>query len=306
MRVPEPLWKSNRFKYLVIRKFPLTTIFNEDSGIAPLEGRTHPTDGAANAYSEKLLELPPAELARLVAEARSADEAARVSQSKADEENRPFNRPAARADFDYWSKASFWTVEEATALSFGRDPRTVDLKAVRRFADVSPFAQSFVDRLKLLERARITGQLGGQTAPPVALAWARRMQIAVPDELTQAVENIGAQVADWKTLYDREKQKLEEAQAELATLRSAGANGSPAALGERSFGTRERESLLKLVIGMAIKGYAHQPSAGRAPTATEIASDLAKLGLSLSDDTIRKYLREGAELLPPPEIDQGR
>lgn len=66
-------------------------------------------------------------------------------------------------------------------------------------------------------------------------------------------------------------------------------------------GTRERDSLLKLVIGMAVKGYAFDPKATRSKAATEIRSDLEQLGLSLSDDTIRKYLREGADLLPPQE-----
>lgn len=59
-------------------------------------------------------------------------------------------------------------------------------------------------------------------------------------------------------------------------------------------GTRERDTLLKLLIGMALEAYRHDPAAARSPTSAEISSDLAKHGLSVSDDTIRKYLKEAA------------
>ena len=66
---------------------------------------------------------------------------------------------------------------------------------------------------------------------------------------------------------------------------------------------RERNSLLKLIIGMAIKGYTYDPKAGRTGIVREIASDLEQLGISLDDDTIRKYLSEAKELLPPAETE---
>jgi hypothetical protein len=63
-------------------------------------------------------------------------------------------------------------------------------------------------------------------------------------------------------------------------------------------GTRERDSLLKLVLGMAIDGYGFDPKAPRSPTARELSDHLQRLGLSLSDDTIRAYLTEAKALLP--------
>jgi hypothetical protein len=73
---------------------------------------------------------------------------------------------------------------------------------------------------------------------------------------------------------------------------------------EKSLGAREREILLKIVIGMAIKGYAHMPHDGRTTTAREIASDLRLEGIPLDEDTIRKYLNEAKELLPAPETER--
>jgi len=58
---------------------------------------------------------------------------------------------------------------------------------------------------------------------------------------------------------------------------------------EKRLGARERDSMLKLVIGMAIKGYGYDPKAGRSGAAREIAGDLLLAGLALDEDTIRKY-----------------
>lgn len=48
---------------------------------------------------------------------------------------------------------------------------------------------------------------------------------------------------------------------------------------------------------MAVKGYAYDPVAARTPTAVEISGDLIKLGISVTDDTIRKYLNEAKALI---------
>ena len=50
--------------------------------------------------------------------------------SEAAERKLVFNKPEAEADFEYWALASFWTLDEVTALSFGKDPRFVTWRAV--------------------------------------------------------------------------------------------------------------------------------------------------------------------------------
>lgn len=59
--------------------------------------------------------------------------------------------------------------------------------------------------------------------------------------------------------------------------------------------TNERGTLLKLVIGMAIKGYSHDPAASKSTAPKEIADDLAALGMTITDDTVRKYLKQAAD-----------
>lgn len=70
---------------------------------------------------------------------------------------------------------------------------------------------------------------------------------------------------------------------------------------QEHIGAKERESMLKLIIGMAVIGYTYKPNAARNDSTKEIAGDLLKLGIPLNEDTIRKYLNEAKELLPPQQ-----
>ena len=55
--------------------------------------------------------------------------------------------------------------------------------------------------------------------------------------------------------------------------------------------------MLKMIAAMAIGGYAFDPAAQRSETVKEIVSDLERQGVSLSDDTVRRYLTEAIEHL---------
>jgi hypothetical protein len=67
---------------------------------------------------------------------------------------------------------------------------------------------------------------------------------------------------------------------------------------KKDIGTRERDTLLKLLIGMAVAGYKYSPNESRSHTPVEIASDLQGLGISMTDDTVRKWLKEARAMLP--------
>nr|MDP2190767.1 hypothetical protein [Rhodoferax sp.] len=68
---------------------------------------------------------------------------------------------------------------------------------------------------------------------------------------------------------------------------------------EKPLTTRERDTLLKLVIGMAVDGYGHDPAAAKSNVPKEVADILANLGMSVSDDTVRKYLKQAADTVLP-------
>lgn len=59
--------------------------------------------------------------------------------------------------------------------------------------------------------------------------------------------------------------------------------------------------MLKIIIGMAIKGYGYNPKSSRNAATTEIAHDLSQLGIPVSDDTVRKFINEAKDLIVTAE-----
>lgn len=62
--------------------------------------------------------------------------------------------------------------------------------------------------------------------------------------------------------------------------------------------TKEKETLLKLVIGMAKDAYGYDPLASRSPVPKEISDILAQRGMPLDPDTVRRWLKEAGKFLP--------
>jgi hypothetical protein len=296
-------------------------------------------EAEARALEGRLKTLELSKL-HLMYEEELRQEAARWRvQGSADEAERSWNRPEARTDYDFWSKAASWTLDEATALSLGRDPHHVSWDSIKTCLQISSFARIYERQRELILRAKGIGQLYEPVIPSVFLAWAQRTGIELDLALVKVVEARGVQLADWKTLYDRMREVATKNEALADAERARGAmlkeqleeqarmykemlektraahreqtakwavaleEAQKAIEVDKPLTTRERETLLTIVLGMAIGGYGYEPRASRSPTAREISDDLTKAGLSVSDDTIRKYLREAAELAPPAEAE---
>lgn len=148
----------------------------------------------ANRYREILSKMPEAELE---AQYQKVAEEERIKAER-EELARPFNQPYARAKVEHWAKMSYWTPDEAVALSLGREPRVANWPAVQKLGGVSPFAAQFASRREIVIRAKAMGQLWDYTIPTMFLAWAERMRIEVPQELVEAVSALGKVVADRK------------------------------------------------------------------------------------------------------------
>jgi hypothetical protein len=310
-------------EYLVNRRFPLARVLRGQvaaGGSNSLSNRKLLDEVAA--YHEELSRLPPAELA---SRHRSEQEKELIElRTKADreEKERFFNQPHAQADFSHWSKAAHWTLDEAVALSLGKAPERVTWEKVKPFVEVSALALQYQRRRDLALRALAWEQLFDPVLPGIFLAWAKRIDLGLPPELESAVVARGGQIADWKTLWEDLKSNFDEHHkrwmvlsgeqreqidrllgriSELEARLDTTSAPAPPVSAEKSLGTRERDSLLKLVIGMALGGYGYDPTAARSAQPATIASDLAVNGVPLDVDTVRKWLRAAAQLLPPKE-----
>jgi hypothetical protein len=241
----------------------------------PYESRLHycPVGGyATGGYDDRVLEeiedyrlllrsKSAADLERLVAEEQHKQQIA----LEAAERKRFFNDPAAAADFSYWSKAACWTLEEATALALGRNPKIVNWESVNEHVDHSPFARRYQDLRFLIERANLAGQLSDPVVPALFIAWTKQIEFEFPYAL----------------------------EAEDAAREKRMANR-----GGKEFHPKERESVLTLIIAMATKNYNYNPNNLRNEAIKRITSHVNDVGLSIDEDTVRKWLKEAAELQP--------
>ena len=157
----------------------------------------------------------------LIGEAKQDDIKRAKEYYAAEERKRVFNQPYADADFEHWASASFWSLDEVAALSFGKNPRIVTWEIVSSLMKISPFAKTFADRRDLVHRVGVMGQLAKQTAPSVVLAWAERMRFPIPAELVEAVKSLGIQIADWKTLHGEVTSRVENLQTQLSEKHTA-------------------------------------------------------------------------------------
>lgn len=175
-----------------------------------------------------------------------------------------------------WALAPTWTIAEGIALSMNRRPEDVARASDRReMSDRNEFER----RLEFAYRAYTISDLGQVNPPAEFLNWAARVGFPFSQAWLDAIP-----------LSEQELAKAEPPEA-------------PEPPPPVELRTRERNSLLTLVIGMAVAAYNYGPSDRKSDVASEIASDLARAGLSLHPDTIRKWLREAADLLPqtPPD-----
>lgn len=220
---------------------------------------------AVNAYRQELEALPREKIDHLVS--KEIARLAKDANEKAEKEERarPFNQPSADADFGHWAKMSYWTLDECVALSLGKDPKTVNWPVIQSFERASHLA-SVKEHAESIKKSR-------QYQKELAERWCAHV-----DGRDSLIEQLQNRISQLESIQPADK--------------------------EKTLGARERDSLVKLVIGMAIGGYGYDPESRRNSSTSEIAGDLHQNGLSLDEDTIRKYLAEGKELLPRDATEQ--
>jgi hypothetical protein len=119
-----------------------------------------------------------------------------------DDQTRLFHSKVVEADFDYWSKMPHWTLDEAIALSFGKDPEQVNWNSLNSTsAYLSPFVENYKKLRVLTSRAVTSGKLFDPVLPSIFLNWLLLNEINFPNVLGELVDRRSGGVEDWKKLY---------------------------------------------------------------------------------------------------------
>ena len=327
----QPLGRTDIIELLVRRKFPPTVL-------ASLSNRPQPKGTTTlgrilqgeeiSRYRSELQNLASDQLQSLYEEAMAAV----LADMQREEAARFFNRPHSKADFDHWSKAEYWSLDEATALILGKAPEIVTWDKIKTYVGTSPFVQQYSRLRDLADRAKVWKTLYDFVPPPIFLKWAEDNEIAVPAELAEKVAKLKGKLVDWKKQYEdanaacdqfrsnyeqlqkmyaqhiadwkgvvQKKSDLNEAAllriAELEVELAAVNSEPPAPEPAKIQSLIERQNMLKAIFGMAVAGYSYNPADKRSKIVAEIVSDLELEGIRLSDDTIRRYLKEARDLL---------
>lgn len=238
-------------------------------------------------YEADLRHKSQAEVAALAVAERQVE-----AQEKADEESRRwYNAPECRADFDFWCKAAIWRDEEAVALSLGKDPYKVSLDRVMLEPKDAALSGEFAKRLVLMKRQRAAREFYDLNNPSKFLSWAKEIGLPYPPELDVVLLRGGSQT-EWRKRFEVEaaahtqtKQALEEARGKALPV-------------------KERESLLRMVIGMAMRAYNYDPAAAKNSAIGDIAEDLRFAGVALDEGTIRKFIQEAKILVSRDKTEQ--
>jgi hypothetical protein len=314
----DPLGRKEIIEFLVLRKFRPLVLASLSAKLPP--GGTTTLDRALrheekNKYRSELESLPVDQLQSLY----ESEQANSLADMQREEDARFFNQPHAAADFDHWSKAEHWSLEEAVALAMGKAPELVSWVKIQSYGQVSPFVQKYGRLRDLAHRAVPWKKLYDPVLPTIFLKWAKDNEITVPAELSEKVFKLKGEAADWKKNYDElhamydqhtaDWKKLADqltaevlsgrkriSELEQLLLDSETANVAPQTLKPQS--PVERQNMLKVIFSMAVRGYGYKPEDKRSPTVTEIVGDTALQGIAVSDDTVRRYLNEARECLP--------
>ena len=173
-----------------------------------------------------------------------------------------------------WARSSYWSLEEGAVLAYDLDPNEAIMRSVPGYDGPRLRAPADARQLvNLAQRAIEVGALEERAAPIAFMKWARSMGVEFHPDW-------------WAAVAGEEALAKDEAEA------------PPPAAPVLDLKTKEQETLLKMVAAMAMAYYGWDRDALRNTATGEIADDLEKVGVSLDPDTIRKWLRTAAELIP--------
>jgi hypothetical protein len=283
-------------------------------------------------YERALRALSDDSLTAMVEDERQQDAALLREQEEKLDRHRFFNEPKAAASFVRWAKRPCWTLDEATALILGKNPEIVDWAHIEPLIGVSSFAARFADIRRHLTHARANGQLLDPVSPDFFLTWARDRGVVLPQALEGCIDDrrsrtfpvpeaagveadgnaggdaktvlaaqleraapsdrTGEAISDKIICFTREQSRLRVMAERMKAVDERTAEIENDLTGDAS------DALVKMVIAMAVGRYGFDPDVDRDSTVTDIVRDLEKVGLSLSPDTVRKWLCEATACLP--------
>jgi hypothetical protein len=97
-----------------------------------------------------------------------------------------FHNVMLKADVDHWSKMSRWSLEEAIALAFTKNPEIVNWEKIEEHPE-SYFVKEYAKIAELVRRAKESNELYDPIKPEDFIAWTESYNIPFSNELKNMV-----------------------------------------------------------------------------------------------------------------------
>lgn len=217
-----------------------------------------------------------------------------------------FYDPYRSPDYTFWCRSPFWNAEELTYLSLGFDPWLLpELSLDERLAEPEIW-QAISRRYFLISRHIEANQLSEKIGPLEGLRFLEGIGEEVVGPLIDYLEEFADQRTNLAALCNVQAHALSEMHRQIRVLTSKLEASESDRPQEMSGLKKKLHKVQGILAGVAVAQYNYRPSALRNKAPSQIVEDCQFVGLSVSDDTVRLHLREGAEQLDPlPDFGDG-
>ena len=227
-----------------------------------------------------------------------------------------------QCDYDFWTRAAYWTVEEGAAISMGLNPNIKNLTETVE----SSQAEKLKQITDLAKRAQKVDALGEFPHPVEFLEWLCSIDFV---DITASLLRDGSEASfftsidrrnrghwdstfsfiDYKLSYEAlekiyfiQRDKLQELQREnweyMEEFEGIEIEQYARTQKPKIFEERQRKTMLKLLLAIAIEKYRFNPTLERSSVPKNIEATTDLYGLNVTNETIREYLKKAVSEFP--------
>ena len=197
----------------------------------------------------------------------------------------PLFRTKELADFEYWGRSEFLSIDEVVWLSVGLEPTPVFLSSIEPYTERGSrrrldHIEEHMSRHKETIRRKFAPHNKHELPDIRALVeWIETVELEVHPVFFDMVEKIAA--------------RKDLSETDLANQLQATDTSNT----QNRRDNRETDSVALLFTALAVDAYGYVPGSQRGPIPKEIQEIAASLGIEISDETIRKYLKLGERFI---------
>lgn len=200
-----------------------------------------------------------------------------------------FGHPGHMADFQTWCRMEQFGLSEILCLSIGIDPVEFSEQYLENLkkegsSKLAPPLNFLLMRYEQFRRRFVFGRFGATIQPDEFLAWVGKVDLEVHSEFLGLLKRFH----DGPTTGQPSSPPPPTAQPTgIPALRPDG---------------REIASVAKLILVIAMDEYGYRPRSPRSPVPKEISDIAAQHGISITPETVRKFLLLGSKYIS--DVDQ--